>query len=33
MDYLERLEKENLIYGEYPGKKIENCVENFEEEN
>lgn len=30
MDYLDRLDEEKLIYGEYPGEKE---VENYEEEN
>lgn len=30
MDYLDKLDEEKLIYGEYPGKKD---IENNEEEN
>lgn len=34
MDYLDRLDEEKIIYGEYPSRKhIENYEENFEEEN
>jgi len=30
MDYLDRLDEEKIIYGEYPGKKE---IENYKEEN
>ena len=30
MDYLDRLDEEKIIYGEYP---VEKDIENYEEEN